>query len=141
MKGLRILAIIGLLFGGGTLYPLAASAACYSGHPTVGAERSDSKFVISGRAIASRDVMSPDDPAIVGKTIYDVAVLKTYKGTPGSTISITSVNTSSRFPMNIGQTYLLFVSEYEGEYFVDSCGNSGEVIEKKSALKELESHR
>jgi hypothetical protein len=140
MESLRVLAFIGLLLlGAGTLYPLAASAACYSGHPTVGAERRESKFVISGRSLASRDAMSSDDPAIVGKTIYDVAVLKTYKGAPGRTISITSVNTSSRFPIDVGKVYILFISEYGGDYFVDSCGNSGEIAEKKTVLNELES--
>jgi hypothetical protein len=84
--------------------------------------------------------MSVDDPEIVGQTNYAVEILHGYKGKPGPSIKITSVNTSTRFPMDIGQTYLLFVmSDTDGSYFVDSCGNSGAASKKGAVAKDLES--
>ena len=97
------------------------AAACYSGHPNVYSERRDSTFVILGKVTSSKDVTSKDDPEIVGQTDYAVAVLHNYRGKPGRSIKITAVNTSTRFPMDIGQTYLLFVIlDTGGRYLVDS---------------------
>ncbi|QWT20151.1 hypothetical protein KPL74_20700 [Bacillus sp. NP157] len=117
-----------------------ATAACYSGHPDIRSERRDSEFVILGNVTSSKDVMSKDEPEFVDQTVYTVAVLHSFKGKPARNIKIKSVNTSTRFPMDIGQTYLLFVmSDTDGGYFVDSCGNSGATAKKSDAEKELES--
>jgi hypothetical protein len=116
-----------------------ATAACYSGHPDVHSERRDSEFVILGKVVASKDVASEDDADYIGQTDYTVALLHAYKGSPGRHIKITSVNTSTRFPMDTGKTYLLFVIRAtDGSYFVDSCGNSGAAIDKRGVVAELE---
>lgn len=128
------------ILGSSILYPMPSLAVCYSGHPTPTVELRETRMVIKGRAISSQVVMSEEDPDIVGKTIYQVKVVRTYKGHPPPTLSIVEENTSSRFPMDEGVDYLLFVSEYGGERFVNACGNSGRVDDRRSLMKKLGLH-
>lgn len=93
--------------------------------------------VIIGKVLGSRDVMSKDAPDIVGKTVYRVKVITTFKGIRQSRVEITSDNTSSRFNMDVGKQYLLFVQSFGDENLVDSCGNSGELIDKGDIIKHL----
>lgn len=111
-------------------------------HPTVAAEYGSSKFVILGRATHIRDISSTDDPAGFDWTIYEVKVLTVYKGQPPKLIRLVSPNTTSRFRMDDGRDYLLFIEhssepEHAGKQllptdFVDNCGNSG-LASKRSA--------
>ena len=123
--------------GSSMLYPMPSLAVCYRGHPAPKVEFGESRMVVLGRAVSSQAVMSEEDPDIVGKTIYQVKAERAYRGRPHPVISIVSENTSSRFPIDEGMDYLLFVSEYRGEYFVDACGNSGRLDERRSVMKEL----
>jgi len=119
-----------------------ANALCYSGHPDIDSERRDSKFVFLGKVTSSKVVMSEEEPGFIDHTDYDVAVLQSFKGKPGRDITIMSVNTSARFPMDIGQTYVLFVSvDNEGSYFVNSCGNSAVATIRAGAAKPPKSGR
>ncbi|MGA7439533.1 MAG: hypothetical protein WBW32_15545 [Luteibacter sp.] len=121
-------------------FPSWVSAACYGGHPNVEAEQGTAKFVVLATVKKSRIIMSKEDPGFVDSTIYDVSVIKSYKGKPAKTLAITSVNTSTRFPMDTGETYLLFVRQYDGAYYVNSCGNSGTTSETADIIKSLDLH-
>jgi hypothetical protein len=112
-------------------------ALCTRGHPTVDQEAARSSEVIIGKVLGSKDVMSEDAPDIVGKTVYRVNIVNTFKGEKLSEVEITSDNTSSRFNMEKGKQYLLFVQTFDGESLVDSCGNSGELGERASTVKYL----
>lgn len=136
----RIALIAALIVSGLTLYPSPSLAACYSGHPAPKTEFRESKLVMIGKVVSSKDVMSGEDPDTVGRTVYTVEARRIYKGHARPVISIVSENTSSRFPMDKGVDYLLFVSEYRGEYFVDACGNSGRIDDSRSLMKELGLH-
>lgn len=128
--------------------PVMSHASCmdFSGsvdkprHASLSGEYASSKFVILGRATHSRNISSPDDPAGYDWTVYDVEVLTVYKGRPSRSIKLVSPNTTSRFSMDEGKDYLLFIEhstmkEYAGKEllpndFVDNCGNSGPASEK-----------
>lgn len=137
-KHIPLIAIF--VLGSGTLYSALLSAACYSGHPSPEDELKGSKLVIAGRVISHKDVMSENAADIVGKTVYRMELRRIYKGRARTTISIASENTSSRFPMDYGVEYLLFVSEYNGEYFIDPCGNSGRFDDSGPLIKRLNLH-
>jgi len=106
---------------------------------SVNSEFNASNIVILGLVTSSQDISSPDDPQGIDKTIYDIKVEHYFKGTNNTNLKITSENTSSRFPMNVGTKYLLFLKSFSanGEFFVDSCGNSGEIENKKTEIDNL----
>ena len=108
------------------------------------AEFKSSDSVVTGYVVSSRTESSPDDPQGYEDTVYTVRVLDVFKGKVGQLLELISENTSSRFPMVIGRKYLLFVNtsrvpdslQPSGlETFVDSCGNSGTLEEKKTELE------
>jgi hypothetical protein len=116
-------------------------------HPSVAMEFRSAPWVVVGRAIASRNVASPDDPGFYDWTVYDVEVTKVFKGTPPRRIKLRSENSSGRFPLDVGASYLLFVShapftvmagrEKLPRDYVDNCGNSGAADEVPVTLKEV----
>ena len=101
--------------------------------------------MITGRVLDERNISTPDDPEGYEWTIYTIKVLETFKGKPQETIRLSSENTSARFPMETGKSYLLFVSqsgmvEMAGqerlpEDYVDNCGNSAPVQDARRAIK------
>lgn len=136
--------------------PAVSHAACldFSGpvdkprHPSLSAEYASSNYVILGRATRSANISSPDDPNGYDWTVYDVTVLAAYKGQPSGTIKLVSPNTTSRFPLEKGKDYLLFIThssqkEYAGKKllpsdFVDDCGNSGPASERAVEIRTVE---
>ena len=73
---------------------------------------------------------------------YDVEVLRTYKGNPPRRLRLFSENSTARFHLWVGKTYLLFLTEasWPGDnnlYTVDTCGNSGDLGRSGKVRKEL----
>lgn len=122
----------------------AGSAAVYR-NPSVTAEFRHAAFVVTGRVLGGHNISTPDDPEGYAWTIYTVQVLEVFKGRPQRTIRLLSENTSSRFSMDTGETYLLFVShssmtETAGQErlpadYIDNCGNSAPAKDAESAIK------
>lgn len=150
----RCLALLAFLW---LSIPLVSRGACvdFSGpvdvprHPTVAAEYATSKFVILGVATRAKNFSSPDDPDGYDWTVYEVKVLAAFKGQPPKSIKLVSPNTTSRFPMDEGKDYLLFVEhspvlEFAGKEplpadFVDNCGNSGLAHERSAEIRAMRS--
>jgi hypothetical protein len=118
-------------------------------HPAVSAEFKAATSVITGRVTAERNISEPDDSEGYAWTVYTVQVLETFKGTPPRTIQLLSENTSARFWMDAGKTYLLFVLhsstvEMAGQErlpmdYIDNCGNSAVVEHAEHALRMVRS--
>lgn len=106
-------------------------------HPAIQEEYGTSKFVILGIVISKQDISSPEDPQGIDSTVYDVDVYKYFKGSTIPNLKIISENTTSRFPMEVGKKYLLFLRfiTTENKSIVDSCGNSGEITNKKTDIE------
>jgi hypothetical protein len=126
-----------------TLWAVTAQATCGQAglgdvalyrHPSISVEFQEARFVLLGRVTHQRNIASAEDPDGYDWTIYDVEVLQAFKGGPPRLIQLQSENSSARFPMDQGKTYLLFVTrlpmvEHEGDEtlpqdYVDNCGNS-----------------
>ncbi|MBI1818325.1 MAG: hypothetical protein HYR72_25370 [Deltaproteobacteria bacterium] len=110
-------------------------AACVNGHPSLEQEYRSSAVVFAGR-VGSQEV-TPEAGGYADGTTYSVSVEEVLRGAPGKTINLFSENSSGRFPMRAGTSYLIFVYEEQGRSMVNYCGNSGELTEKASALGSL----
>ena len=124
-------------------------------HPGLRQEYAASPLVIEGVAVGREKAASPLDPEGVAAIFYTVRVTRIFKGRPGKTIVLKTENTSSRFLMDPGVPYLLFiqrehvdlrasqVDEYwvgNGDFwFVDACGNSGPAALRKDAIWQVQS--
>ena len=115
------------------LYAAQAAAQCTNDrHPTVQHEKRATTAIIEGQALHAQELKEdPKDPSAVTATLYEVHVVQTKKGRVGSTIQVRSDNAKSRFPMQIGRSYILFLQRNGNVYTVDSCGNSGKIAEKR----------
>ena len=110
-----------------------AHAVCLNGTPSVEQEFRASTIVALGVARAARDVSVPDDPQGIDHTIYTVRLTRSFKGMPaGRTVRLISENSSSRFPLDPGVPYLLFIGSSKDGLYVDNCGRSGPVAEKET---------
>jgi len=110
--------------------PGSARAYCepWEEHQSIRDEFLSSQHVVVLRVLREMKLSSPDDPQGIDRTIYDTQVVETFKGPPQLLMSITNPNTSARFDMTTGESYLAFVwPQYEGDgiYVISNCGHSG----------------
>jgi hypothetical protein len=107
-------------------------------HLGVEEEFANSKCVFVGKVINSRQIM--DKEGFIQGTFYVVRIAELLRGSPLKEVEIYDENSSGRFPMRVGKSYLLFAYEatFEGvEGFrlaISNCGNSATL---KQAKKEL----
>lgn len=117
------------------LYSSAAGAVCLdpvtqsAGYrlPLADEVRSADAIVI-GRVRHLRALQEdPDDS--VGPTAHEVSVevLTQLKGSSPRLLSFRNENTSSRYPLAIGEKHLLFLSGTRDLRWVNSCGNSAKL--------------
>lgn len=109
-----------------------ASAVClYPGSDKSGyklplkTEVRNAEAIIIGRVLSERQVKEDaDDPDGVTASNVSIKVLRKLKGNLPSVIVVRNDNTSSRYPMSVGEEHILFLSRTDRETWVDSCGNS-----------------
>lgn len=114
----------------------AAHGVCLSGHPALADEFARTAVVVA-RVHSARDVQDdPDDPAGISATLYTIDVTERLHGALARRLELRSDNTSSRFPMEPGRRYLLFVRRAKDHFYIDACGNSAELPQAQAALTE-----
>ena len=115
-----------------------ASAVCADGRtPSVKEEFRDSDVVVFGTVLAERTVSSPEDPEGFEETIYRFSPSRVFKGGAPRYIDLHSPNTSSRFPMTPGESYVVFARSTRDGFVIDSCGNSVEAKEDARLVADL----
>jgi hypothetical protein len=72
--------------------------------------------------------------------IYLVDVVKVFKGKNIKRVALFSENSTSRFPMQVGESYLAFASTEQTDklgpmLMLDNCGNSGALVDRSEALE------
>lgn len=127
-----------------TLAVAAASATCLaqcqSNRITISQELHDAGTTMVGTVEAAQPV--PDSSFHLDGIDYVVHVDRVIKGRmiTTDTVHIFSENSPTKFPMQAGKQYLLFVHRNYNDYEVDNCGNSGLLqaanIDSVSRLKE-----
>jgi len=110
----------------------SALAVCLNGHPTVRAEFKASPIVLIGRVLSEKP--TPATKHYFEGESYSVTVKEVLRGSADKTISLFSENSSGRFPMKVGASYLLFLHKELGLWQVDNCGNSGLLSKSRAAL-------
>lgn len=133
MKNISILFLV-IFF---VFSPIEAFSLCYQRHnENIFAEYAKSKKVLIVLVKSSTDVSSPDDSEGIDKTIYKAKVINSFKGS-GEDVDIVSENTSSRFSMNNGKKYLVFLKPEKSYFFVDNCGNSGLASQQTAVISKI----
>jgi hypothetical protein len=94
--------------------------------------------IIIGRVLAEQRLQEdPDDPHGVMASNFKIKVLKKLKGRLPGVIVVRNENTSSRYPMSVGEEHILFVSRTDRETWIDSCGNSDVLPRGKHVVKAI----
>ncbi|WP_133155287.1 hypothetical protein [Kinneretia aquatilis] len=79
------------------------------------------------------------DPIGVTAIEYRIKVSKVLRGKASRELTVRSENNSTRFPMDVGVSYLLMLNrDLNGKLFVDNCGNSGTLSDRKAERRALE---
>lgn len=115
--------IVSLAFA--ALTATTCMAQCQGNRLTVSQELHDSGATIVGTVYAAAPV--PDSSFHMDGVNYVVHVDRLLKGRMVSTdqVNIFSENSPTKFPMQVGKQYVLFVHLNYNTYEVDNCGNSG----------------
>jgi|SRR5208337_1664926 len=116
-----------------TLFVGLASAFCRQPRPLpVCAELFYSNAVFVGTVLSDRVIPATGD-------MYHLKNVRPLRGNLQNEVEVFSENSSGRFPMEIGKSYLLFVKrDPEGNFEVDNCGNSGALPEAKFIIDQVE---
>lgn len=81
--------------------------------------------IVIGRVLSEQTLQeNPDDPDGVTASNVTIKILKKLKGDLPSVFVVRNENTSSRYPMSVGEEHILFVSRAHRERWINSCGNS-----------------
>jgi len=99
-------------------------------------EWAEDPLIVDGSVASSAEVMGAD--GFLARTIYEVRVARAFRGVAPSRVAVYSENDSGRFPMQRGESYVLFLSRWEdGHYHVDSCGNSRSIARAGAIIRQL----
>jgi hypothetical protein len=115
----------------------ASFAACLLDDYSVSAEFSRSAVVALARVVSERQVPEQKEAGLLDGTLYSLRVQETYRGQASRTRSVFSENSSGRFPMVVGQTYIVFLYLQSGRLSADYCGNSGLASDKQNVVNEV----
>jgi hypothetical protein len=123
--------------------PPAVSAYCEN-RPSVAEEFENSPLVFVAKVKSQRKVSDGDELKYMGGTDYEMTVRRTFRGGNLERITLFSENSSGRFPMRVGESYLVFASIAHGlvpgkaVFAVNNCGNSGRTREDRRKVREVE---
>lgn len=114
-----------------------AHSACVFGDYSVHAEYSRSDAVLEVVVVSERVVPDTEESDVLGGHYYTVRTEARYKGELPDVIDLFSENSSGRFPMVVGERYLVFVHSNVGNLTADNCGNSGRLSARQSIRSEV----
>lgn len=102
-------------------------------------ETREAEAIVIGRVVSEQQLQEdPSDPD--GVTAYNVSVqvLIRLKGNLPNVFVIRNENTSSRYPIGVGEEHVLLVSRSGQALWINGCGNSSAMPEGKQLLKQIE---
>ena len=108
---------------------------------SIAEEIEKSEFVVIGMVVSRHIVVDPvEDPEGYEAEIFRIRIETVLKGEPRPPLikpylSVYNVNTSARFPMDVGKKYILFVYLGRDGFWVNSCGNSTTYREGADTIK------
>jgi hypothetical protein len=133
--------MLGVVLAISALYALdqRAYGFCFTPELKVSDEFYVSNLVLSGTVVGSRDIIDPIDPGYTTGTFYWVRVDKYIRGKGPTVVRVYSENTTARFPMDMSQHYVLFLTkDTENHWIVNNCGNSAGLSRDAPTMKSLQ---
>jgi hypothetical protein len=126
-------AILGLTAG-------SAGAVCLAPQPVrVCTEFFHSENVVVAKILSMRKIPDTPDPNNVEGWFYKIAVDKSYRGPKIPNDEIYTGNDETKFTMEVGKTYLLFINKNpQSRAAPDACGNSAEMPKADKAIAALD---
>lgn len=94
--------------------------------------------IVIGRVLSEQPLQEDaDDPDGVTASNVTIKILKKLKGNLPSVFVVRNENTSSRYPMSVGEEHILFISRADHETWINSCGNSEAMPYGERVAKEV----
>ena len=115
-----------------------ANAVCPRPIPAPNAEFFKTSMVITGKVVSEKP---KGDPNFADGWFYRLRVQRTFRGAPARSVVVYTENDNGRFPLKVGERYLLFVFRVQGRLEVDGCGNSALLSEASAAINAIEAIR
>ncbi|MDB5394662.1 MAG: hypothetical protein JWM91_2168 [Rhodospirillales bacterium] len=117
-----------------------ARAVCMQPQPVrVCTEFFHSENVIVAKILSVRKIPDTPDPNNVEGWFYRIAVDKSLRGGTLPTDEIYTGNDETKFTMEVGKSYLLFINKNQQlRAAPDSCGNSSELSKAKSSIMAID---
>jgi hypothetical protein len=137
---IKILMVMALLLYSEQLY-----AYCEGGYPNVSVsdEIKKCEFIVIGTVVSRYIVVDPiENPEGYEAEIFHIEIESILNGTPKDNLikpylSLYNFNASSRFPMTVGEKYILFVYAGNDGFWINSCGNSDTYNSGKEIINEI----
>lgn len=134
-------AIATLLIASTLFFSKPGAATCFPEQDnSVKAEYARSTLVLTGIVTEAHLLVDPTDPGWSPGIVYTLKTEHPYRGKAPATFVVLSENDSGRFPMEVGVSYLLFLSapDDKHQYGASNCGNSGDASTHEQTLMLVE---
>ena len=117
-----------------------AQAVCLTPQPVrVCTEFFHSENVMVAKVLSVRKIPDTPDPNNVEGWFYKIAVDKSYRGAKLPADEIYTGNDETKFTMEVGKSYLLFVNKnQQSRPAPDTCGNSSEISKANDAVAAID---
>jgi len=101
-------------------------------------ETREAEAIVIGRVV-SEQPLQEDQADPDGTTAYNVSikVLTRMKGYLPNVFVIRNENTSSRYPMSVGEEHILFINRFGNALWVNACGNSALRTEAPHLVRQI----
>ena len=116
----------------------SAKAACPHPTPAPNSEFFKASVVVIGTVISEQVDLNPYDTSLIEGWLYRFHIERKFRGSPQEFISVYTENDNGRFPLKVGQRYLLFVFRREDRMEINGCGNSALLTEAGGAVRAIE---
>jgi hypothetical protein len=118
-----------------------ANGVCPRPIPAPNAEFFKTSMVIAGKVISEKLDVNPYDSKLTEGWFYRIRVERTFRGTQARFVVVYTQNDNARFPLKVGERYLLFVYHVEGRREINGCGNSALLSEAGAVINAIEAIR
>lgn len=118
-----------------------AAAVCPRPIPAPNAEFFKTSMVIEGKVISEKPDLNPYDSELTEGWSYRIRVERTFRGALARFVGVYTENDNARFPLKVGERYLLFVYQVEGRREINGCGNSALLSEARAVIDAIEAIR
>jgi len=98
-------------------------------------------MVITGKVIWEKPDVNPYDSKLTDGWSYRIQVERTFRGRRARFVVVYTENDNARFPLKVGEWYMLFVYRVEGRNEINGCGNSTLLSQAGAVISAIEEMR